>query len=289
MKIELIADYACVCGEGPLWHPDEQRLYWTDIETGRIFWYDPRTNKHEQCYQGPRVGGFTLQADGKLLLLRDHGNIVTFQQGRVLDTIVESLPEAQTGRFNDEIADPLGRVFAGTIVPGGKGRLYRIDTDGSVHTILENQGCPNGMAFSKDQKTFYYTNTPDFTIWQFDYNAATGETTSRRPFILTDKKDGYPDGMTIDAQDHFWSARWDGSCVIRYSPQGQEVMRIELPVKQVSSITFGGADYTDIYLTTAGGNQKDKLGQFSGALYRVTGLGIAGRPEFRSRISLSPR
>jgi len=286
MPIEMVADYACVCGEGPLWHPDEKRLYWTDIETGRIFWFDPKTGRHEQCYQGPRVGGFTLQEDGKLLLLRDKGNIVTFKDGRVIDTIVDSLPPAETGRFNDEIADPQGRGFAGTIVPGGQGRLYRIDTDGSVHTLLTEQGCPNGMAFSKDQRSFYYTNTPDLTVWQFDYDKATGQTTNKRAFIHADKKDGYPDGMTIDADDHFWSARWDGSCVIRYSPQGEEVSRIELPTLKVSSITFGGDDYTDIYLTTAGGGDKAKNGQTAGALYRVTGHSFRGRPEYRSRVGL---
>lgn len=287
MKIELIADYACVCGEGPLWHPDEKRLYWTDIETGRLFWFDPASGKHELCYHGPRVGGFTIQADGKLLLLRDKGNISTFQNGQVIDEVVKALPEAATGRFNDEIADPQGRVFAGSIVPGGKGRLYRIDRDGSVHTILENQGCPNGMVFSKDLKTFYYTSTPEFTIWQFDYDEATGEVSNQRPFVRTDKADGYPDGLTMDADDHFWSARWDGSCILRYNPQGKEVARIQLPdARQVTSMTFAGDNLQDLYITTAGGNDKAKHGKDAGALYRVTGLDTHGRAEFRSRVGM---
>ena len=62
MNIEVIADYQCVVGEGPLWHPMHKRLYWSDIDTGRMFWFDPATGRDEQCYDGPKVGGFTVQA-----------------------------------------------------------------------------------------------------------------------------------------------------------------------------------------------------------------------------------
>src|SRR5690606_18114921 len=103
----LIADYNCINSEGPLWHAAEKRLYWTGIETGRMFWYEPGSNKHEQCYEGEKVGGFTIQADGKLLLFRTKGNVVTYKDGKVQDTIIESIPEAVTGRFNDVITDPL--------------------------------------------------------------------------------------------------------------------------------------------------------------------------------------
>ena len=82
MEPVLIADYQCITGEGPLWHPDERRLYWVDIPTGRMFRYDPATGAHEQCYSGPVVGGFTLQADGKLLLFMDKGAIRVWQPWR---------------------------------------------------------------------------------------------------------------------------------------------------------------------------------------------------------------
>src|SRR5438094_350720 len=110
----MIADEACVIGEGPLWHPDERRLYWTDIGLGRMFRYDPATNAHEQVYEGEAVGGFTVQADGALLLFMARGAIKTWHDGRV-STVVEDIPDERTTRFNDVIADPAGRVYCGTM------------------------------------------------------------------------------------------------------------------------------------------------------------------------------
>ena len=82
MEPELIADYQCITGEGPLWHPDEQRVYWVDIPQGRLFRYDPATGHHEQCYEGEVIGGYTLQADGALLLFMAKGTVKIWCPGR---------------------------------------------------------------------------------------------------------------------------------------------------------------------------------------------------------------
>jgi D-xylonolactonase len=286
MQLEMIANYACVCGEGPLWHPTEKRLYWTDIETGRLFWYEPATGKHQQCYSGPRVGGFTFQANGSLLLFRDKGNIVEWRDGRETRTIIKDLPDEVEGRFNDVIADPMGRVFCGTLSDVGKpGRLYRLDTDGSITVLVEGLGCPNGMGFTKDLKTMYFTDSASRTIWQFDYNRETGAISNQRQFILVPTADGQgvPDGMTIDADGNIWSARWDGSCVVQYDPKGKELQRIKIPTMKCSSVTFAGDDNADMYLTTAGGDNPKANGETAGALYRVRGV-TKGRPEFVSRL-----
>ena len=94
-----------------------------------------------------------------------------------------------------------------------------------------------------------------------------------------------PDGMTVDAEGYVWSARWDGGCLARYSPDGVEERRILFPAKKVSSVVFGGPDYTDIYVTTAGGQNKATEGAGAGALFRLN-LGIRGVPEFASRVRL---
>ena len=130
MEPELIADYQCKVGEGPLWHPLEKRLYWTDIETGRMFRYDPASRKHEQFYSGEVVGGFTIQADGALLLFMARGAIALWRDGK-LSYVVKEIPEERKSRFNDVIADPAGRVFCGTMSTKERsGRLYRLNTDG---------------------------------------------------------------------------------------------------------------------------------------------------------------
>jgi sugar lactone lactonase YvrE len=283
---ELIADYECVVGEGPLWHPGEQRLYWIDIPTGRIFRYDPANGMHEQCYEGEVVGGFTIQADGSLLLFMARGAIKIWREGE-LTTVVDEIPEERESRFNDVIADPVGRVFCGTMPSESQlGRLYRLDTDGRLTKLLDGIGCSNGMGFTPDREQMYYTDSFRREIYLFDYDQSTGAITNQRIFVQTPEGEGVPDGMTVDVEGYVWSARWDGGCLVRYAPDGREVLRISFPARKVSSVTFGGTDYADIYVTTAGGDDKAQEGPGAGALFRLN-LGIQGVPEFPSRIALS--
>jgi D-xylonolactonase len=120
-------------------------------------------------------------------------------------------------------------------------------------------------------------------IYLFDYDQATGAITNQRIFVDSGDEVGVPDGMTVDAGGNIWSARWDGYSLTQYAPDGSELQRIKFPTKKVSSVIFGGADYKDMYVTTAGGHDKNENGATAGALYRLR-LGIQGLPEFPSRI-----
>ena len=283
IKPELIADYACVIGEGPLWHPMEQRLYWTDITTGRMFRYDPATGAHAPCYTGDPVGGFTIQADGALLLFMAKGAIKIWREGALIP-VIDEIPDERESRFNDVIADPAGRVFCGTMrTPDRPGRLYRLDTDGTLTRLLDDVGVPNGMGFTPDLKRLYFTDSPKREIGLFDYDRDTGALTNRRIFVRAPEGEGSPDGMTVDVQGYVWSARWNGGCLVRYTPEGSEDLRIAFPARKVSSVTFAGPDYTDIYVTTAGGDAKAEEGPGAGALFRLN-LGIQGKAEFLSRV-----
>jgi D-xylonolactonase len=192
-----------------------------------------------------------------------------------------------TTRFNDVHADTQGRVFCGTMPTKQRpGRLYRLDRDGSIHKVLEGIGCSNGMGFTLDRKQMYYTDSEAYTIYLFDYDEATGGLSNQRIFVQHDASLGLPDGMTVDAHGFVWSAHWDGNALLRYNPQGEEVMRIPFPAKKVSSITFGGDDYSDIYVTTAGGDNKPVEGEGAGALFRLRVPGVRGLPEYYSRVCL---
>jgi len=261
MELELIADYACTCGEAPVWHPLEKKLYWADLETGRMFRFDPATKKHEQFYTGPRVGGYTIQPDGSLLLFRDKGNIAVWKDGKIVKTIVESLPEEQAGRFNDVIADLEGRVFCGTLMDAAPhtGRLYRLDRDGKIAKIRDGVKVCNGMGFTPDLKQFYFTDTMRFTIFKFDYDRKTGALSNESVFVRSPENEGWPDG--------------------------KEKQRIKFPCKKVSSCAFAGDDLSDLYVTTAGGDKKEENGKTAGALYRIK-PGVKGTPEFHSRIGV---
>ncbi len=282
---ELLADYACVTGEGPLWHPTERRVYWTDIPTGRLFRYDPASGDHEQCYEGEVVGGFTVQADGALLLFWARGSVRLWREGR-LTTVLDEIPDERDSRFNDVIADPRGRVFCGTMPTRERlGRLYRLDPDGTLTTALEGVDISNGMGFTPDRAGFYHTDSNARTITRYDYDEETGALANGRVFARHPGVTWVPDGMTVDAEGTVWSARWDGGCLVRYTPDGAEERRIDFPARKVSSAVFGGDDYTDLYVTTAGGNRKEVEGSGAGALFRLR-PGVRGVPEFPSRIGL---
>ena len=285
MEPELIADYRCVTGEGPLWHPDEQRLYWVDIPEGRMFRYEPATGHHEMCYEGEVVGGFTVQTDGSLLLLGAKGSVRTWRDGE-MQTIIEQLPDEGKSRFNDCIADPRGRVFGGTMSTSERaGRLYRLDPDGTITLILEGVGTANGMGFTPDGKHMYFTDSRTHEIYLFEYDEETGAIGNKRVFARVPESEGVPDGLTVDAEGYVWSARWGGARVVRHTPFGSEDMHVSFPAESVSSVTFGGKDYTDIYVTTANGEDKERYGAGAGALFRLN-LGIRGVAEFRSRIGI---
>lgn len=293
VEIEVIADYACVVGENPLWHPGENAVYWTDIDTGRVFRYDPATGRHGIVFQGEsgeKVGGFTHQEDGTLLFFMDRGAVRRWNGDSLVGTVHEEIPSERESRFNDVIADSRGRVFCGTMsTPKRRGRLYRLETDGALSVILEDIGCSNGLGFTPDGKYVYYTDSTERTIYRFAYNAATGALTDEFVFVRTPAGEGVPDGMTVDADGNVWSARWDGGALFCYShADGSELCRIDLPaVRKVSSVLFGGPDYADMYVTTAGGDKKETDGANAGALFRVRVPNVCGVPEFVSRVHTS--
>ena len=322
MEPELIADVACVVGESPIWHPGEERVYWLDIPTGRVFRYDPAARTHERILQGDVVGGLTVQADGGLLLFMTEGAIKLWHQGN-LTAVVDSVPDQSGFRFNDVIADPKGRVFCGTMAyrnpsdrvsrhafqrvkaklrdrfpklrgrlhgllrglkPGNRpcGALYRLDPKGAPIKLLDGIALSNGMGFAPDRRRFYLTDSFKREIYVFDYDVDTGNLGNQRVFVRIPKGEGTPDGMTVDAAGFVWSARWDGGCVARYAPDGSIDRVIRFPVKKVTSIAFGGPDYTDIYVTTAGGADGQAAGPGAGGLFHLN-LGIQGMAEFPSR------
>ena len=291
---EIVADYACHTGENPLWHAAEQRLYWTDIPAGRLFRFDSATGEHAQVYEGRPVGGFTVQADGSLLLFMDRGTVAIWRDGQIVRTIIDEIADERDSRFNDVIADTEGRVFCGTMSvkdAAGNilryGRLYRLDRNGTLVKLLDGIGTSNGLGFTPERRQLYYTDTRARTIWLFDYDSATGAIGNQRVFVRTPDapEEGRPDGLTVDAAGDVWSARWDGSCVVRYSPDGVERERIAVPTKKVSCPAFGGPQLDELYLTTAGGDDRTSNGVSAGALYRVL-TSARGVPEFFSRVGL---
>lgn len=286
---EIVADVPCVTGEGPLWHPDERLLYWTDIPSGILYRYNPANHRHEKAYDDRPVGGYTLQADGSLLLFRDRGNVVVWRDGAVIDTIIDEIPDEAPTRFNDVFADPAGRVYCGTMPTRDRlGRLYRLDTDGSIHRLLDGIGCSNGMGLTRDGTGLYYIDTPTHHVYRFDYDRDTGSLTNQTVFITTPEGDdtGMPDGMTVDAEGNLWVAMWEGESVLHYGSDGQLIDKLPIPgAVNVTCPTFAGDGYDTMYITTAMGQNRPDTGEHAGALYAFK-PGVKGVPECRSRVGL---
>lgn len=281
---EVVVNFACDTGEGPLWHPDEQCLYWVDIPNAKLFRFCPQTGDATTYDTGSAVGGFTIHEDGRLLLFMAEGAVRLWQHG-TMETVIEELPDERGNRFNDVIADPEGRVFCGVMSTAQrKGRLYRLDPDGQVTVMIENTGTANGMGFTPDLKQMYFCDSGERTISLLDYDRVTGALGNRRVIATPCDREGKPDGMTVDGEGFVWSARWDGSRLVKMSPSGQPLEHLIFPVKKVSCVTFGGNDLTDMYVTTAGGRDTAENGELAGALFRLN-TGVRGRPEFRSRLS----
>jgi sugar lactone lactonase YvrE len=284
---EVVVDLPSITGEGPLWHPQEQMLYWVDIPAGRLYRYDPVSGGNEVVFQHEaEIGGFTFQADGALLLFCSYGTILRLHQGAVT-TVVASIQGEEGSRFNDVIAAPGGQVFCGTMPTGDTpGRLYRLDHDGSLTTLFDNIGCSNGFGFTADERTMYYTDTTRKVIWTISLDPVTGEIGGREELIDTSAGPGGPDGMCVDAEGTIWSARWDGNGLYRYAADGTLLGKVTFPVRKVSSVAFGGPDLATAYVTTAGGaNRGPDEGEFAGSLFRVD-LGVSGKPVYFSRVLL---
>lgn len=280
----VVANPRCHNAESPIWDPDNDYLYWSDIPRGRLYRYERNGQVHKEIHRGTPIGGLTLQPDGALLLFRAHGRIERWHWGE-LETIIEEIPAEIDSRFNDVIADPMGRVFCGTMATSQHpGKLYRLDPDGHLQIVLDDVHTPNGMGFSLDKTRFYFTDSPTRCISVFNYDKETGELSDRRPFITTPESQGVPDGLTIDNEDHLWSARWNGGHLHRYNPDGEEVLKIPFPARKVSNLAFGGPKLDQIYATTAGGQERPNEGSGAGAIFRLD-VNIPGKPEFRSRIA----
>lgn len=290
----LLLDTKSTLGEGAFWHPGEQKLYWVDIEQYLLNIYDPVSGKNRSIHVCQHIG-MVVPIENK------HKALVALKDGiYTLDLTTESLtlvvsPEKDLkhNRFNDGKCDPMGRLWAGTMALDGStgaGALYRIDRDGSARKILDHISISNGIVWSADKHTMYYTDTPTKQIWAFDLDQKTGNISNRRTAVLIPDDMGYPDGMTIDSNDKLWVAHWDGQCVAQWDPEtGALLKKIDLPAPHVTSCAFGGKNLDLLYITTARSGLTIKQLEYplSGGLF-VCKPGAKGVPGYLFKSTLNP-
>ena len=280
--ITKLLEAHCQLGENPLWHSETGTLYWTDIDAGRLHRLHLASGQAEAIYEGVPVGGFTFQANGDLLLFRVEDLALLRPDGSV--TVLRQFHDDGMQRFNDVIADPAGRVYAGTIGRSDtSGVLYRVERDLSITCLFRGPGGANGMAVSPDLRTLYWTCSTRKQIHAFDYEQSNGELSNGRLLYQASDDEGIPDGLTVDEAGHIWSARWDGFAVIEHAPDGTVLSRHPCSVAKVSALCFGDAGLDRCFVTTAGGEPGGKTED--GNLFQFPAP-RKGRKEFRSRVGL---
>jgi sugar lactone lactonase YvrE len=240
-------------GEGPVWDADRQRLLWVDIHAGHVLIGELHQNGTITESGRLRLPGAAAAAafseSGTFLVALD-GRIVTVSDVGVLADVAHVLPPGRIGRLNDGKVDPQGRFVVGSH-SGGTGSTTEILAlvDGSEVTVIDDDlTLSNGLGWSGDGSVFYSVDTFSRVIHRRPWSAA-GPAGAREDFITVEH--GYPDGMTVDSEDHLWVAVWGGARVDRYAPDGRRVSSIDIPAPHVSSVTFAGPDLRTLVITTA--------------------------------------
>lgn len=292
MEVRSIHNPICHLAECPIWNYTEKALYWTDILEKRIWRYHPKKKAVEIEWQGNLiVGGFAFTKNNDIVLCTHKGvYLLSRQSGEGHGSVPKLLFDismAEDERFNDITTDPEGRVFAGTLTKRRvRGILYRLEQNKSPLAVIENIGTSNGMTFSLDLRYFYHTDSHIRTITRYDYDIDTGDITNPLVFYQGLKKDGSPDGITIDMEGCIWAACWGASKVLRIDPDGKIVRELPVPAIQPSSVIFGGEKMNELYITTAcehGADLKrglDEQGRYLGGEVFQVNLNVTGRKEW---------
>ncbi len=254
-EVQCLWAAGATLGEGPLWSPREAALYWVDIKAPALHRYRLEDGDKTSWAMPEPLGWVIERANGEGLVagFKDRGFAFLTPGTMTPEVIGHPEPDYPDNRFNDAKADAAGRIWAGTMDDNereARGSLYRLDPDLDWHRVDKGYVVTNGPAFSPDEATLYHTDTFEGTIYAFDVSNG-GKLKNKRVFVTIPEGDGYPDGMTCDAEGHLWVAHWGGWRITRFTPDGQVERVIEMPVSQVTSVAFGGPELDRLFVTSA--------------------------------------
>jgi L-arabinonolactonase len=287
VEIECVVDANAELGEGTIWDPVANVLWWIDIWSRLIHRYDPSTGK-DVTWEAPEyLGCIGLRARGGLIVTMVSGFYFFDPATGTFDHICDPEADLPDTRFNDGKTDRQGRFWSGSMFEASGrpvefvGALYRMDKDLSVHKMIGNVGCSNGLAWSPDSRTMYFSDSHSGVVHAYDFDAATGDIDNRRVFIDVVPTGGVADGATVDSDGCYWVTLPVTSKVCRYDPGGKLMQTIELPTDLPTCCEFGGANLDVLYITTARLRRPDEtfIGQRNpGGLFSARIDGIRGLP-----------
>ena len=251
----LVADAKNMLGEGPMWCPQEQALWWIDVQTPSLWRLDAASGRVQSWPLPKPPGSFALVEGGGLLIAFRSRLAALAQPGGELRWIDLPGLSLSDERFNDGKVDRLGRFWVGTMdraLTQPIGRLYRIGDRGDIEAIDAGFPLSNGIGWSPDNRTMYFAETYEGRIYRYDFDLDTGHASNREVFVqLPPGPGGHPDGLTVDAQGGVWCALFEGGRVNRYRPNGELDRSLVTPVSRPTSCIFGGPDLRTLFITSA--------------------------------------
>lgn len=284
LRVTVALEAAATLGEGPFWDERTGILWWVDILKHTVHRFDPRSGQDRQWQLPAPVGAAVPREGGGLVLALGRGfGFLDEHSGELTE-----LASVSTGeRMNDAACDPAGRLLAGTMADEetpGAAALYALEPDGGVREILDQVTLSNGLAWSRDGKRLYYVDTPLCRIDVFDYDVVSGALSGRRTAVDLAEVPGRPDGLTLDVEENLWVAMARGGQVRCYATDGALLHAITIPAPVVTSLTFGGSDLDELYVTTgrwsASAEDLDRYPD-AGAIFRIRGIPVPGTPAHR--------
>jgi len=276
--VDVVLRAEAINGECPTWSASEGVLYWCDTFANRLHRFDPRTGADSAWEMPATTGSFALGAGDRMLVALRTG-IYRFDRATAALTPFAPAP-FDTRRFfwNDGKTDPAGRFWVGPVYQPLEGRgqgpkseaLHRVEPDGMQRAISTPVRISNGLAWSADGRTMYHADTAAWEVYGYDVlDAEAGTLGARRVFARVEVERGGPDGAATDTDGCYWSAVYNGSKVVRFTPDGRVEREVSVPVPYVTMIGFGGADLRTAYVTTASATLGGERGggELAGALF----------------------
>jgi sugar lactone lactonase YvrE len=257
---EVFDSRRCTLGEGPVWHPDSNRVFWVDILGQRVNWKRLSDGETGSFAMPSHIGAFLPREDGKWLAFLVDGIYLFDEESGSLEQIssfphaLEPLDGSPRMRANDAEVSPWGHVLSGTMPYDtekypGSAHLYRWDGN-ALTPLLEGVTISNGIGWSSDSTQMFYVDTPTGRIDVFDCDSS-AHLSNRRLFATVEADLGWPDGLALDQDNYLWLALWGGNRVQRFAPDGSLAGYIELPCAHVTSCAFAGEDRTQLIITTS--------------------------------------
>lgn len=283
MEVTCIADVKALLGEGPQWEPRSGMLSFVDIKGRKLFLYYLAAEQLREVATPFRIGSLIPRASGGYIAGTEHGIAHFGLDLERFELMFDPEEDRDTNRFNDAKVDRTGRLFAGTMDDDEKaatGAFYRIDKNLHCTRVDDGFRVTNGPAFSPDGKIMYANDSARQVTYRYDL-APDGTPLNKLEFARFGEGEGYPDGMTVDAEGCLWIAFWDGWCLRRLGPNGERLSELRVPVQRPTSCTFGGPSLDRLFITSAriGLGEEELASQPSAGGLFMTVPGVAGIAE----------